>query len=147
MKSIPRPRLFDKRIQFWRTSEDPDGFGGATTTLSPTFTYVWAYVRKVSDVARANFVEAFGLTENEYVLRMTIRERTIEHRRDVVLYGNDFYRILVALPNDQYDVSIDLICVRIERPSISGGANEARLLENGDARLLENGDFRLLESA
>lgn len=116
MKTVPKPRLFDKRIQLVTFQYITNEFGGATTNPLPG-QYKWAYVRRVDDVSRAQFVEQFGLTNNETVLRMTIRETTVDFRDLGVLYAGDIYRVLVALPNDQYNVSMDLIAVKYDIPT------------------------------
>lgn len=116
MKTVPKPRLFDKRIQFITAGPVPDGFGGSITQELPGV-YVWSYIRKVSDVAQNDFVSQYGLTKNAYIIRATIRERAFEARNTGFLYNGDLFRVLVALPNDQYDVSIDLIAYKIEPPT------------------------------
>lgn len=116
MKTVPKPRLFDKRIQLVAFLPVADGFGGATTEPSGG-PLKWAYIRKVSDVSRADFISRYGLTENAYLLRATIRETELDARFTGFAYGVDIFRVLVSLPNDQYRVSLDLIAVRIELPN------------------------------
>lgn len=118
MKIIPRPRLFDKRVSIFESLPVADGFGGFTTS-SPTLVETrWCYVRNLNDVSAGQFRDEFGIATDVDILRFTFRKFDFDLQTQLLVYKGEPYNAIVANPNDQYEVSIDIIAVKVDQPTI-----------------------------
>ena len=136
MKTIPTPRIFDKRVSIFEPTRIADGFGGFTTDAPTFITKRWCYVRKLTDVQLGQFRDEYGIATDVELKRFTFREFAFDRQKYVLAYQNNFFNPLVVNPNDEYEVSIDVIAVNIGVPDF--GASAIRQLQDGDFRLLED---------
>lgn len=117
MKKIPPNRLFDKRVEVYNVDQIADGFGGFSTGNAVLIATRWAYVRGLSDVSLAQYRDQYGISTDTEILRFTFRQYAFNQLSQFLIYRGDAFRILVVNPNDQYEVSQDVIASRIPVPT------------------------------